>query len=145
MKSRRLFIRIVPAAAGLTVLAACGQKQAPAPAPVAATPAPAPASAPVSSAPAPASTAAAPVPAPAPAAAAGGMVDEKDPQALSLGYVADAAKADKAKFASYQAGQACGSCMLYQGAAGGEAGGCGIFAGKQVAAKGWCSAYNKKA
>jgi hypothetical protein len=151
MKSRRQFIRIVPAAAGLTVLAACGQKEAAPPTPVAATPA-APAPAPAAPAPAaPAPTAAAPTaPAPdtkaaAPAAVAGGMVDEKDPQAMSLGYVADATKADKVKFASYQAGQACSSCMLYQGAAGSEAGGCGIFAGKQVTAKGWCSAYNKKA
>ena len=33
----------------------------------------------------------------------------------------------------------------YQGKAGDAYGGCPIFAGKQVAATGWCSAYNKKA
>lgn len=143
MKTRRQFIRIVPAAAGLSVLAACGQKEAAAPAPVAAAPTP-PAAAPAPAAPA----AATPAPAPeakAAAAPAGGMVDEKDPQAVSLGYVADATKADKTKFATYQAGQACASCMLYQGAAGATAGGCGIFAGRQVPSTGWCSAYNKKA
>jgi hypothetical protein len=142
MKSRRQFISIVPAAAGLSVLAACGQKEAPAPAPVAAAPAPTPAPAPA--APTPAAAPAAPA-APEVKAAVGGMVDEKDPQAVSLGYVADATKVDKAKFATYQAGQACSSCMLYQGAAGSAAGGCGIFAGRQVPAGAWCSAYNKKA
>ena len=72
-------------------------------------------------------------------------VDEKDPQAVALGYVADATKADKAKFPKYAAGQACGGCQLYQGKAGDAAGPCALFAGKQVAAKGWCSAYVKKA
>ena len=33
---------------------------------------------------------------------------------------------------------------LYQGAANSTAGGCPLFPGKQVAAKGWCSAYAKK-
>ena len=73
------------------------------------------------------------------------MVDEKDPLAVSLGYVADAAKADKAKFPKFAAGQNCANCALFQGAAGAAAGNCPLFAGKQVAAKGWCSAYAKKA
>ncbi len=73
------------------------------------------------------------------------MVDEKSPQAAALGYVADATKADKAKYKQYAAGQACSNCALFQGKAGDAAGGCGIFPGKQVAAKGWCSAYAKKA
>lgn len=72
-------------------------------------------------------------------------VDEKDPTAVSLGYVADAAKVNKTKYASYAAGQRCGTCALYQGAANSAAGPCPIFAGKQVASKGWCSAYAKKA
>jgi High potential iron-sulfur protein len=146
MQTRRRFIMIVPAAAGVGLLAACGQKPADAPAaPIAAAPTPAPAApAPVAAAPAPAaaepaaSTAAAP-------AAAGAMVDEKDPQATSLGYVASAAKVDKAKFTKYVDGQNCAGCLLYQGAAGSAAGPCGIFAGKQVASAGWCSAFNKKA
>ena len=45
-------------------------------------------------------------------------VDPKDPQAAALGYVTDATKADKAKFPKYAAGQACGSCQLFQGKAG---------------------------
>ena len=72
-------------------------------------------------------------------------VDPKDPQAAALGYVADASKADKAKFPKYASGQACGGCQLYQGKPGDAAGGCAIFAGKQVSAKGWCSAFTKKA
>lgn len=72
------------------------------------------------------------------------MLDEKDPLAVSLGYVADATKADKAKFKTYAAGQTCGSCSLYQGGTA-AAGGCPLFAGKQVSAKGWCSAFAKKA
>ena len=72
-------------------------------------------------------------------------VDEKDPQAAALGYVASAAKADKAKFPKYAAGQACAGCQLYQGKAADADGPCAIFAGKQVSSKGWCSAYVKKA
>ena len=78
-------------------------------------------------------------------AAAQALVSEKDPQAAALGYVADATKADAKKFPKYAAGQACGTCALYQGKAGDAAGACPLFAGKQVAAKGWCSAWAKKA
>ena len=73
------------------------------------------------------------------------MVVPTDPQAVALGYVADASKVDKAKFAKYAPPQACANCALYQGAAGSAAGGCALFAGKQVSSKGWCSAYAKKA
>lgn len=78
-------------------------------------------------------------------AADAAAVDPKDPQAAALGYVTDATKADKTKFAKYAAGQACGGCQLFQGKAGDATGGCAIFAGKKVSAKGWCSAYTKKA
>jgi len=73
------------------------------------------------------------------------MVDENDAQAKALGYVADAAKADKAKYKQYAAGQLCSNCALYQGKASDAAAGCALFPGKQVAGKGWCSAYAKKA
>ncbi len=72
------------------------------------------------------------------------MVNEKDAQATALGYVADATKADKAKYKNYAAGQICGNCALFQGKESDAAGGCPLFAGKQVATKGWCSAYAKK-
>lgn len=73
------------------------------------------------------------------------MVGETDANAQQLGYVADAAKANKSKFPSYQAGQKCSGCQLYQGKSGSTAGPCTLFAGKQVAAGGWCSAFAKKA
>jgi hypothetical protein len=71
------------------------------------------------------------------------MVDEKDPQAVGLNYKADATKVDKAKAPKYAAGQNCGNCALYQGGSA-ASGGCPLFAGKQVAAKGWCTAWAKK-
>ncbi len=77
--------------------------------------------------------------------AAAPMVDEKDPAAAGLGYVADSAKADAKKYPKHAAAQLCSNCSLFQGKAGDAAGGCPLFAGKQVAAKGWCSAYAKKA
>ena len=138
MTTRRKLIQSIPAlplmtAAGATaLLAACGDKKAPET--TAAAPAPAPMAAP----------APAPVAAATPAAASGPLVDEKDAQAIALGYVAVAAKADKAKFPKYADGQLCSNCALYQGGAA-DQGGCPLFPGKQVLAKAWCSAYSKKA
>ena len=73
------------------------------------------------------------------------MVDEKDPQAAALGYVADAKRVDTKKFPKYAAGQMCSNCAIYQGKPADKAGGCPLFAGKQVAGPGWCSAWVKKA
>ncbi|MDP1532725.1 MAG: high-potential iron-sulfur protein [Rubrivivax sp.] len=72
------------------------------------------------------------------------MVDEKDPQAVALGYVADATKTDKTKFKTYVAGQDCTNCALYQGKATDATAGCSLFPGKKVAGKGWCVAYAKR-
>lgn len=72
-------------------------------------------------------------------------LDVKDPQAVSLGYVLDATKADAKKFPTYAAGQHCGSCALYQGKPGEAWGPCPIYGGKLVSDQGWCSAYVKKA
>ena len=131
MTTRRLFIQIFPVS-GAVLLAACSDK-APPPAP-AAPASPVPVAAP---APAAAPPAAAPV-------ASGPMLDEKDPTAAALGYVADASRVDKVKYTKFAEGQACSNCVLYQGAAGSEAGLCPLFSGKQVAAKGWCASYAKK-
>lgn len=73
------------------------------------------------------------------------VLDEKEPQAMALGYVADASRANKAKFPSYAAGQACANCSFYQGKPADVLAPCPLYAGKRVAAKGWCSAYAKKA
>ncbi len=79
------------------------------------------------------------------AAHAQAKLDEKDPQAAALGYVADATKADKKKFPKYEAAQKCGNCQLFSGKAGAADGPCSLFPGKSVAANGWCSAWVKKA
>lgn len=72
-------------------------------------------------------------------------LDEKDPQAVGLGYVADTTKADTKKFPKHTKDQKCANCALFQGKATDAAGGCPLFGVKQVAANGWCSAYAKKA
>ena len=72
-------------------------------------------------------------------------VDEKDPQAVALGYVADTNKADSKKFPKHAKDQKCNNCALYQGKATDAAGGCPLFGTKQVAGAGWCSAWAKKA
>jgi len=77
--------------------------------------------------------------------AASAELSENDPTAQTLGYKADAATVDTTRYPKYQAGQACANCQLYQGKSGDTSGPCPVFAGKLVAAKGWCSAYVKKA
>jgi hypothetical protein len=72
-------------------------------------------------------------------------VDEKDPQAAALGYVADTTKADTKKFPKHTKDQKCTNCALFQGKATDATGGCPLFAGKVVAGPGWCSAWAKKA
>jgi High potential iron-sulfur protein len=73
------------------------------------------------------------------------MLDEKDAQAVALGYVADAKRVDVKKFPKFVAGQNCINCALYQGKPADKAGGCPLFGAKQVAGAGWCSAWAKKA
>ena len=73
------------------------------------------------------------------------ILDEKDAQAVALGYVADAKRVDTKKFAKFAAGQNCSNCALYQGKPADKAGGCPLFGAKQVAGPGWCSAWAKKA
>jgi len=79
------------------------------------------------------------------AARAQAKLDEKDPQAVALGYVADTAKADTKKFPKHTADQHCNNCQLFQGKPTDAKGGCPLFAGKMVAGAGWCSAWVKKA
>ena len=71
-------------------------------------------------------------------------LSEDDPSAKSLGYVEDATTVDAAKYARYEAGQACSNCALYMGGDAAE-GACSIFPGKAVKAAGWCSVYAPKA
>ena len=73
------------------------------------------------------------------------MVDEKTPAAVGLGYVADTTKVDAKKYPKHTKEQNCANCQLYAGKPKDVAGACPLFAGKQVAAKGWCNAWVKKA
>ena len=72
-------------------------------------------------------------------------LDEKDTQAVALGYVADAKRVDSKKYPKYAAGQLCSNCALYQGKAADKAAACPLFAGKMVAGPGWCNSWVKKA
>lgn len=132
--SRRRFIEITPFA-GIALLAACSPKSEPA------------ASATTSAPPAPMTPAPSPAPMPATAAntAVLPMLDEKDAQAVALGYVENATKADTTKFKNHVSGNQCSNCALYQGKGGETAGPCPLFAGKNVAAGGWCASWVKKA
>ena len=69
---------------------------------------------------------------------------ESDPQAVALGYKHDTKQVDAKKFTKHDVSQACHNCQLFQGKPDDEWGGCAIFAGKQVAGPGWCSAWIKK-
>jgi len=141
--TRRHFIVAVPLTTA-SLMAACSPKvestpvaaeQMPAtPTPPASMPAPAPMPAPN---PAPPSAS-------APTAALP-MLDEGDAQAKSLGYVADAARADRTRFTTIVAGSRCSTCALYRGTASDSAAPCQLFPGRSVAAAGWCSAWAKKA
>ena len=71
-------------------------------------------------------------------------IDEKDPQAVALGYMHDTTKVDKKKFPKHSNDQKCNNCALYQGKAADAWGGCPLFGAKQVAGPGWCSAWAKK-
>jgi hypothetical protein len=130
--SRRRFIEIMPFA-GVALLAACSPKVEPT-SPVAAMPpeTPQPVPAPVTAAP-PSATSALP------------MVNTKDALAVSLGYVDDAANADRVKYANYVPASQCSNCALYMGKAGEASGGCPLFQGQLVTAMGWCSSWVKKA
>lgn len=72
-------------------------------------------------------------------------LDEKDPQAVAIGYLHDATKVDAKKHTQWAAGRICANCQLYQAKASDAWGPCGVVGGKLVAAKGWCIAWVKKA
>ncbi|MDH4376621.1 MAG: high-potential iron-sulfur protein [Ramlibacter sp.] len=78
------------------------------------------------------------------AAQAQARVEEKDPQAVALGYLHDATKVDPKKQPKFAAGRLCNNCALFQGKAADAWGGCPLFGARQVAGKGWCNAWAKK-
>jgi len=70
-------------------------------------------------------------------------LSEDDPVGMGLGYKKDTTTVDAAKYPKHAAEQNCANCILYSSKSD-TAGLCSIFAGKQVSAEGWCSAYAKK-
>ncbi|KDP87351.1 high-potential iron-sulfur protein [Cupriavidus basilensis] len=79
----------------------------------------------------------------APSGAGAATLDEKDPQAVKLDYKADTRKVDQAKFPRHAASQTCANCQLFQEGASPSTGSCVLFGDKQVAAAGWCSAWEQ--
>lgn len=78
-------------------------------------------------------------------ASAQAVLTDADPQAVALGYKTDGTKTDIKKYPKYAATQNCSNCALFQGKPTDATGGCSLFGTKKVAAKAWCSAWNKKA
>ena len=72
-------------------------------------------------------------------------LSEDDAMAKSLKYTHDASTVDPASRVHKAADQTCANCALIQGNDGDAWRPCGIFPGKVVAAKGWCSAWAPKA
>ncbi len=76
--------------------------------------------------------------------AAAAKVDPNDPQAKSLGYVADTSKVDAKANPTHKPEQKCSGCVQFQGKAGDASAPCTIFAGKLVEGNGWCKVWAKK-
>lgn len=79
-----------------------------------------------------------------PSARAEGMVPETDAVAQALGYKADAKAFDFKKYKAVKKGSKCDTCALYTkvDAASGK---CQLLQSGNVAAKGLCGSYSKKA
>mgnify|MGYP003341978031 CR=1 FL=1 len=73
------------------------------------------------------------------------LLEETDDEAKATGYHADASKVDPKKFPKYAKGQTCANCALYAPDGAKASGGCALFYGKDVLAKAWCNAWDKKA
>lgn len=65
-----------------------------------------------------------------------------NPQAKALSYVETT---EGLTHASFKAGSLCRNCQFWQAGPEDEWGGCTLFPGHNVAGKGWCSAWAKKA
>ncbi|MEQ8965285.1 MAG: high-potential iron-sulfur protein [Azospirillaceae bacterium] len=72
------------------------------------------------------------------------QVDPEGALAQQFGYVHDVADVDTESFPTYEEGQHCANCQLFQGAEGDEWGPCPIFQNNLVAANGWCQSWVAK-
>jgi hypothetical protein len=68
-------------------------------------------------------------------------LDTKDPAAVALGYVENAARVDPKKYPAYVKGSNCANCLQLQGNAGDAYRPCAPFPGKVVSVSGWCTAW----
>jgi hypothetical protein len=68
-------------------------------------------------------------------------VAEDDPEAVKLGYKADAAKVSKKEAPSFEDGQNCMGCSLFNRISGTAFGKCEALAMRPVAEAGWCKAF----
>lgn len=68
-------------------------------------------------------------------------MDPEDPMAKALKYVEDVVRAE----GRVDETALCDNCLHYSGEAGADYGPCALFQGKLVNAKGWCTAWVKKA
>lgn len=66
----------------------------------------------------------------------GPMLSEDDPEAQTLHYVTDVARAKNAK-----PGEKCATCSLYAGDRQSTSGPCPVFDNKLVSANGWCKSW----
>lgn len=65
------------------------------------------------------------------------LLSPEAPEAKAVQYVEDVSQSKRAP-----KGATCANCGLYQGATGSAQGGCQLFPGRQVKAKGWCSSWS---
>jgi hypothetical protein len=68
-------------------------------------------------------------------------LDPKDPAAVKLAYVEDAARVDAKSQPKFIAGSRCENCLLLQGKPGDEYRPCTLFPGKLVKLSGWCAGW----
>ena len=72
-------------------------------------------------------------------------VSKSDELAQQLGYHEAASAVDPGAWPTYEEGQLCANCQLFEGAEGEEWGPCQIFGGQLVTAAGWCAAWVERA
>lgn len=80
----------------------------------------------------------------APAGASETRVEEGEADAKNFGYRESAARVDAKAEAKFRPGQTCVNCSQYDGAPGQAYGSCALFLGREVAAAGWCNAWEAK-
>ena len=73
--------------------------------------------------------------------AAPARLDVKDPAAIAVGYVENAAQVDAKKYPTYVQGTNCENCLQLQGSAGNNYRPCSLFPDKLVSVSGWCKAW----